>query len=322
MAIVFKSKIAPKLQSFIEYKQALGYSYKTASFTLKQYDSFCLIHGNPDTMTKESVEQWIQQKELTNITEYRSWLSPLREAAKYMHSIGDTNAYILEHKYVIHKYRPQPYLLNEDEINAFFKACDEQVLRKKHQGRHLVMPVFFRFLYCCGVRCGEARLLKTSDVHLSEGYVDIMNSKGFRDRRLFLSEELTELLIKYEKEIQRYFTARKYFFPSTTERCYAMGTIGINFNIFWDTAGLRKPYGKQPRAYSFRHHFAFSNINKWVAEGKDVNAMLPYLMRYMGHSSLKSTYYYIHVVPEFFQTFNSLTIELESLIPEVTAYEI
>ena len=50
----------------------------------------------------------------------------------------------------------------------------------------------------------------------------------------------------------------------------------------------------------FRHHFVYANMNRWLREGKDVNAMLPYLMRYMGHSDVKNTLYYLHLVPDIY----------------------
>ena len=78
----------------------------------------------------------------------------------------------------------------------------------------------------------------------------------------------------------------------------------------------------KPRAYDFRHHFACSNIMRWSADGKDVHAMLPYLMRYMGHSSLESTYYYIHLTPDYFPKYQDLASSTESLIPEVDDDEV
>jgi integrase len=73
----------------------------------------------------------------------------------------------------------------------------------------------------------------------------------------------------------------------------------------------------KPRAYDFRHHFAYANLNRWAQEGKDVNVMLAYLMRYMGHSTIESTLYYFHFVPEFFGAFIEMTQKLESILPEV-----
>ncbi len=71
------------------------------------------------------------------------------------------------------------------------------------------------------------------------------------------------------------------------------------------------------RAYDFRHHFAFATLNRWVEQDVNVHAMIPYLSRYMGHASLESTFYYLHLVPEFFPTSSEKTKTLEQLLPEV-----
>ena len=52
------------------------------------------------------------------------------------------------------------------------------------------------------------------------------------------------------------------------------------------------------------------------------DAMLPYLMRYMGHSSLESTYYYIHLIPDFFPMYQEMAVPTEELLPEVDINEI
>ena len=78
-----------------------------------------------------------------------------------------------------------------------------------------MLPALYRFLYCCGVRCGEARKLKCENVHLKEGYVDILDTKSHRDRRLYLSEELISYLLKYDKAVSACFPEREYFFPGS-----------------------------------------------------------------------------------------------------------
>ena len=54
-----------------------------------------------------------------------------------------------------------------------------------------------------------------------------------------------------------------------------------------------------------------------MAEGTDVNTMLPYLARYMGHALLKSTYYYIHTSPDFMNGYAEMTRETQGILPEV-----
>jgi integrase len=90
------------------------------------------------------------------------------------------------------------------------------------------------------------------------------------------------------------------------------------FNRVWDQAGLPRPVGgQQPRPYDFRHHFAYANVERWMAQGKDVMAMLPYLARYMGHADIESSFYYIHTSPEFLHAYAHLTTASQSLLPEV-----
>ena len=69
------------------------------------------------------------------------------------------------------------------------------------------------------------------------------------------------------------------------------------FKSIWKVAYPGFSGSKHPRIYDFRHYFAWTTINGWVREGKDVNAMLPYLMRYMGHNCIKHTLYYFRFVP-------------------------
>ena len=196
------------------------------------------------------------------------------------------------------------------------------MLRHKAKGRPYVLPALYRFLYCCGVRCREARNLKCTEVHLNEGYVDILQSKAHRDRRLYLSDELIDYLKKYDIAISQSFPDREYFFPGGAGGIYSTTALSANFRNIWLSAGLKRDGKVKPRAYDFRHHFACANIMKWSDEGKDIHAMLPYLMRYMGHTTLDSTYYYIHLIPDFFPKYEKLAVSTEELIPEVEIYEV
>jgi integrase len=89
------------------------------------------------------------------------------------------------------------------------------------------------------------------------------------------------------------------------------------FRGIWKAAGLGQGFGNRPRAYDLRHHFALTNLNRWIAAGVDVNSRLPYLSRYMGHSCIESTDYYLHLVPEFFHTFSEKLRPTEAVLPEV-----
>lgn len=91
-----------------------------------------------------------------------------------------------------------------------------------------------------------------------------------------------------------------------------------NFLRFWYMAFPEKKGSCiSIRPYDFRHHFAYANMNLWLREGKDVNAMLPYLMKYMGHSDIENTLYYFHLVPDIYDAIVRKSRPFEAFIPEV-----
>lgn len=101
----------------------------------------------------------------------------------------------------------------------------------------------------------EARKLKCSDVHLDNGYVDILQSKAHRNRRLFLSNELIEYLTKYNKAISKCLPNREYFFAGGYGGMCSSTATSANFRNIWVAAGLKRDGKVKPRAYVFRHHF-------------------------------------------------------------------
>jgi integrase len=318
----FISNLANSLLDFLSFKNALGIEYKTGQVYLRQLDVFNYEHGNYSSLTKKIAEEWANQHANKSTTRDRSWISPIREYGRFLRSAGDNDAYILDERYTIQRYHAEVYLMRDEEIQSFFKECDSFVLKHKALGRPYVFPAFYRFLYCCGTRCSEARNLKCENMHLNKGYVDILQSKAHRDRRLYLSDELILYLMSYNKAIETCFPKREYFFPGGYGGKCSSSAVSANFRNIWVSAGLKRDGKVKPRAYDFRHHFACSNIMRWSTEEKNVHAMLPYLMKYMGHSSLESTYYYIHLIPDYFPQYSVLAATMEELIPEVEEYEI
>lgn len=163
----------------------------------------------------------------------------------------------------------------------------------------IILSVIFRMIYCCGLRPIEARRLRRKDVNLFNGTVNILESKGHKDRIVVLSEDMLELCRNYGQCVETIYPDRKYFFPSPSVRgdgMYSMEWIIPTFRRFLQAAGI-SGYGEiQPRLYDLRHTFATHRLHQWVKEGKDVNACLAYLSEYMGHSNLESTAYYIHLL--------------------------
>lgn len=301
---------------FIVYKRSIGYVYDGSERLLNRYVDYAeKAEAGIQYPIKAVTDNYLAKISNAAGTLYGS-VAVLREFSRFLQARGYRGAYMIPPKTASQPVPENPYFFTEEEISAFFRELDLIKPNKSFKGRELVIPALFRLLYCCGLRCKEARMLQCRDVHLGELYIDVMQSKGPKSRRIFISQELSDYLSGYEESINLLFPGREYFFPSSAG-FYSSTAVSANFRRFWQKAFPDFVITTRPRAYDFRHHFAWANLNRWAAEGLDVNTMLPYLMRYMGHQSVSETLYYFHFIPEFFPTYKSMSASLEELLPEV-----
>jgi hypothetical protein len=62
-------------------------------------------------------------------------------------------------------------------------------------------------------------------------------------------------------------------------------------------------------------------MNQWMNENVSLEVMMPYLCRYLGHSSIDDTMYYYHQVTDAFRIIRQKDKISEKVIPEVMPYE-
>ena len=242
----------------------------------------------------------------------------IREFAKYLRAVG-TEAYMIPISMTSKGPGYVPHIFNEAEIKAFFHGAYSFRPHGKAPARHLVVPVFYRLLYCCGLRPAEARLLKKENVDLVRGSVYVVESKGHKDRVVAVADDLLQIMRSYSTLISEIYPDSDYFFP----RYDGDGPYTKRWTeeMFWrcfSMAGITAFEGPKPRVYDFRHTFATECICRWMREGRDIDAMLPFLSAYMGHARYEDTLYYVHMVPDFYERVGTVDrTAWEKLLPEV-----
>jgi integrase len=312
----------PYIEGLIEQKRSLGCLYDSSARILKRFGDFCKTYYPNETMlTKEVAMHWAQRRQDEHVNGLMHRITPIRQLAKYMNRLG-VNAYIIPPGIPGKLIRYVPHIFTDQELRAFFSEIDRCPVCLYSPARHLVIPVYFRVLYCCGLRLSEARLLKVEDVDLQTGKLVIRQSKGHKDRNVMLSEEVLDLCRIYHSKASCLFPDRIAFFPNPWGKPYHYHIIDGWFHLFWKKTGITHSSGNPPRVHDFRHTFAVKRLNLWVQEGKDLNACLPYLCMYLGHARLTETDYYLHLVPEFFPLFKEKSLEkCANLIPELNHEE-
>ena len=316
----FVSNLRKDLEDFVSFKRSLGYKYNQLEY-LSLFDQYCFENGNSAILSKELVRGFIEQYEGRVYSDHH-YFSNIRDFGKFLVSAGKTDSYILPDIYSVKRGKPSHYIMTEAEVTSFFEHFTGHVLKTGRPCYFQSVYTYFSLLYACGCRTFEARMLLVCDVHLKEGYIDVMRSKGIRDRRIYLSEEVRDLLISYDCEIRKYYPQRTYFFSKTAENAFSAGEMNRCFKKVWLAAGLPLSHGNAPSPYSFRHYFAYTNLRRWMSEKKDANVMITYLMRAMGHSSIRSTMYYLASSPDFFMQYGDRIQNIEEQrLPEVIPYE-
>jgi integrase len=285
----------------VSEKRALGYKYVSEERALARFEAFSASEfPGVDTVTRASVEAWIAAargravKPATVI----NLIAPVRELARWLGRRG-VEAYVLPGGVLPKPARYIPHIYSDRELAALFAATDRCHYCAEVPYRHLVMPVLFRTIYACGLRCSEARLLRVADVDVQSGVLQIRDAKGGKDRQLPVSEPLRDRLAGYHATLAGQ-PGWEWFFPGATP-CVplTLGNVNRNFRRFlWQARIPHGGRGHGPRVHDLRHAMAVNNLRSWFARGENVGALLPVLQTYLGHSSIGDTAYYLRLTAE------------------------
>ena len=288
----FKDMLFADYADMLDLKEATGYSRTTYFPYIKDFIAYCGdAHPDADSITKEMLNKWLHAKHFNSSGSHSSAISRIREFTRYQAAIGK-QTYIPSGDYSVKVARYVPYIFTDQELGRLFDAFDSVTRRSNAPEREYIVPVLFRMMYCCGLRPSEPLTLLHEDLDLRTGTIYIRQSKRRKDRRVLMSEELTELCRKYDARSNR----RIYFFERKDNSRIPTYWMTHQFRLCWRNSGLEKRLN--PRPYDLRHNFATRALMRWMTEGKDVMGMLPYLSAYMGHTEFSATLYYIHLLPE------------------------
>ena len=311
------------ITALVSEKRAVGYKYDAEQQVLARFEAFCRCEfPGEDTLTEASVQAWIATARRRGVkpATLQGLAAPIRELARWLGRRG-VAAYLLPRSALPRPARYVPHIYTDPQLAALFTQTDRCHYCCQVPLRHLVMPVLFRTIYACGLRCSEARLLHVEDVDLDAGILQIRNAKGGKDRQLPVSEPLRARLAGYHTQLAGQPARREWFFPGSAGRPLTLGNVGHNFRRFlWQARISHGGRGHGPRVHDLRHTHAVNNLRLWFAQGHDVGALLPVLQTYMGHSSLADTAYYLHLTAESYPDITARVQQaIGDIVPPVTA---
>lgn len=317
----FSSCFAPFIRELIVEKKNAGYQYEHSAWILQKFDLFCMSENiSEPIITRTIARKWGTLREKESKTTLSGRMSVLRQLSLYMQAYGIIG-YVPRN--FTAKNRHIAYVLNKAEINALFLEIDSYkpaVNAEVFQRLAMEYKVLFRMIFCCGLRVSEARKLRLNMVDLEKGILTIHQSKGNHDRLVYMPEDLCILCRKYlEILISEYRLESDLFFPaSNPEKELQVASIGKRFHQAWEKTPYARKNVLQPTVHSLRHTFVVMRMNEWMELGIKLDTMMPYLSKYLGHTSPDETFYYYHQVEEAFSIIRQKDNSETFVLPEVS----
>lgn len=289
----FTSNFAPHIQAMLEWRTSLGHSLRDMSNAMASFDRFCSSHRPSETvLTQELATAWCQDTATGTWGAYRS--RAVRELGKYLQLTG-VDGFVVPSTWISRPTRSLPHMFTDIELAAFFKAADCVDPEYRSPFREYTIPVIFRLILSAGLRPPEARRLHRHDVDADNAMVMIERAKRNKDRRVPVTRDLADLLARFDHLADLRQPDREWFFEAQPGRQYPPARLIASYHRCCERAGGIAP-GSTP--YTLRHNYATRTLMRWVEEGKDIGAWLPYLSAYMGHQKYSSTAWYVHLLPE------------------------
>ena len=319
----FHSAMASQFEAFVLSRKAARRWCNVYDDNLHFFDNYCAEHYPGQDTLCEGMLDWCKERptEHGNSCKYR--ISAIIGFVKYANKEGWTSIappttpgerpclYI-------------PHAFTDEELVRFFVECDKHVLAsRKHNNtlytrlNQLELPVYFRLLFSTGMRTHEARHLKRTDVDLTDGIIEINQTKGYDQHRVALHSSLVELLKRYDECMALVMPNRQMFFPDADDGPHRPHWAEYHFRQIWV-----KVSSEPARPYDMRSHYAVVNITGWKGLGYGVHDKLLYLSRTMGHRSLSSTYWYFNLSPGLADKIRQCSEEsFNGLLPKLDGYE-
>lgn len=316
----YTSALAPYIEGFISEKRALGFIYNSEAYELFRFDRYWKEQGYTDhDISRDRLNDWFFAGSGEGKAAHVRRVDAVRHLSEYMLGLG-IPVYVPLLK--IKREQNMVHIFNGEELREFFSVVDRYrpasiSFADRRMAREY--PLIFRLFYCCGMRNNEVCSLETDDFDLESGIITVRDGKNQKDRLVYLPEDLRKMALSYYHYlIKELGFSPRWFFPGRfPDRHVGKTQIDRRFRLFWEETKASEICDKRPTPHCLRHTFVVDRINRWIEEGLELDVMLSYLSKYLGHTDPEETFYYYHMVSDAFRIIRTRDRTSGDIIPEV-----
>jgi integrase/recombinase XerD len=282
-------------EDYLAMRRSLGFKLRGEGQMLADFTDR-LDETGQDTVTICAVLAWATEPHDATPTHWRRRLSVVRGFARYLATLDPACQVPPADLLAAPSHRPPPYIYSAEEIAALIHAAGT-IGAPLHSA---TMQALISLIAASGLRVGEALALDRDDAGLDAGVLTV-TGKNDQTRLVPLHPTTAGMLAGYAARRDRlcpHPASPALFITSTGQRARQRG-VQETFARLVVLAGIAVPPGRRrPRIHDLRHTFAVTTLTGWYRDGANVQAQLPVLSAYLGHSCPEATYWYLQATPE------------------------
>ena len=287
---------------YIEMRRGLGFKLQEAGRGLIDFVGF-LEQQNAPYITTELALAWAQRPSQAQPSHWARRLGYVRCFARHRVATDPRTQIPPDGLLPFRPKRARPYLYSKEEIQQLLSAALAMPCRyTRCQLRPWTYYCLFGLLSVSGMRLGEARNLRLSDVDFDAAVLTIRGTKFGKSRLVPMHASTCRVLQEYIGRRRQHCAAQAaspYLFTSVLGNRLDVGDIHRTFYVLSRQIGLRgETASRGPRLHDLRHVFATNTLVRWYETEQDPERLLPILSTYLGHVHVADTQWYLSGSPE------------------------
>jgi integrase len=286
-----KKTMLSKVRTYLAHRRALGFQLKSEGLRLLEFARYADALGHRGPLTTRLALNWACLPKSADHLYRARRLEIARTFAKHLVLTEPQTQIPPRHLLGPAHRRRSPHLYSSAQLQQLLRRAGQL----KGQLRPHTWQTLIGLLACSGLRISEAMRLKPGDVDWKQSLLIIRASKYGKTRLVPLHRSALEPLRAYARRRQASFPLAEYFFVSDRGTRLAHSTVGETFSQ------LRKgiPYCRRPpRLHDLRHTMASQVLQRWQSSRKGAVNRILILSRFLGHSNVEDTYWYLTALPQ------------------------
>lgn len=289
------STLRTALDHYLAVRRAVGFKLTRDGLLLAQFVSFCDQAG-AERITHDVAVAWVTTPPKASPSWLGMRLCVVRSFAAWMQAT-DPATEIPEQGWLPPRRRTSPFLYTDDEIGALMAAARNARWPLSAATYETLIGV----LAVTGMRVGEAIHLDRDDVALDDGVITIRDAKLGKTRQVLAQPTTVEALRRYlaTRSVLSPFPHEPALFVHPAGNRITYRSVCPMFHTLCGRADITpRSAACRPTIHGLRHTFAVNTLVGWYRDGGDVQARLPLLSTWLGHTDPKWTYWYLSSTPE------------------------